>query len=95
MYLANCYFYNYKPSPCILCYYCILQNLRKNKDIIITKSNKGNGVGILDQKIYDNTIQKIISDTSKFEKLNEDPTFKREGSLQSFLRKLKVIFFFK
>ena len=34
-------------------------------------------------------IQEIISDTSKFEKLNEDPTLKLEASLQCFLRKLK------
>ena len=62
----------------------ILRNLRKNKDIIITKLDKGNGVVILDRKLYDNTIQKIISDSSKFEKLNEDPTLKREASLQCF-----------
>ena len=62
----------------------ILRNLRKNKDIIITKLDKGNGVVILDQKLYDNAIQKIISDSSKFEKLNEDPTLKREASLQCF-----------
>ena len=36
-----------------------------------------------------NAIQEIISGTSKFEKLNEEPTLKREASLQSFLRKLK------
>ena len=30
-----------------------------------------------------------ISDTSKFEKLNEDPTLKREASLLRFLGKLK------
>ena len=36
-----------------------------------------------------NAVQEIISDTSKFEKLNEDPTLKREASLQRFLRKLK------
>ena len=35
------------------------------------------------------TIEEIISDTSKFEKLNEDPTLKFEASLQCFLRKLK------
>ena len=29
---------------------------------------------MLDRKFYDNAIQEIISDTSKFEKLNEDPT---------------------
>ena len=37
LYLANSYFYNYKLSPCILHQQCILQNLRKNKDIIIAK----------------------------------------------------------
>ena len=46
----------------------------KNRDIVITKPDKGNWVVMLDRKFYDNAIQKIISDTSKFEKLNEDPT---------------------
>ena len=69
----------------------VLRNLRKNKDIIITKPDKGNGAVILDRKLYDNAIQKIISDSSKFEKLDEDPTLKRETSLQCFLRKLKQI----
>ena len=87
-YLANSYFYNYKP-PRVLCQHHILQNFRKNKDIIITKPGKGNGVVILDQKLYDNTIPEIISDTSKFEKLKEDPTLKCEASLQCSLRKLK------
>ena len=46
------------------------------------KLDKGNGVVTLDRKLCDNTIQKIISDTSKFEKLDEDPTLKHEASLQ-------------
>ena len=58
-----------------------LQNLTKNKDIIITKPNKGNGVVILDRKLYDYAIQKIISDTSFFKKLDEDPTLNHEASL--------------
>ena len=41
-YLANSYFYNYKPSPRILRQHCVLRNLRKNKDIVITKPDKGN-----------------------------------------------------
>ena len=49
---------------------------------------------ILDQKLYNNAIEEIISDSSKFEKLNEDPTLKREASLQRFLRKLKQKNFF-
>ena len=53
------------------------------------KPNKGNGVVILDRKLYNNTIQEIILDTSGFEKLNEDPTLKGKASLQRSLRKLK------
>ena len=95
LYLTNSYFYNYKPSPRILRQHRVLRNLRKNKDIAIAKPDKGNGVVILYRKLYDNAIQeKIISDTSKFEKLNEDPILKREASTQRFLRKLKQKSFF-
>ena len=89
MYLANYYFHNYKPSPCILRQHCVLRNLRKIKDILITKLHKGNGVVILDRKLYNNAIEETISDNSKFEKPNEDSTLKREASLQRFLHKLK------
>ena len=57
---------------------------RKNKDIFITKPDKGNGVIILDRKLYNNAIEEIISGTSEFEKLCEDPTLKYEASLQCF-----------
>ena len=50
-YLASSYFHNYKPSPRILREHRVLQNFRKNKDIAITKPNKGNGVVILDRKL--------------------------------------------
>ena len=93
-YLANSYFYNYKPSPRILRQRRVLRNFRKNKDIVITKCNKRNRFVTLGQKLCDNAIQEIISDSSKFEKLNEDPTLKREASLQRFLRKLKQKNFF-
>ena len=65
----------------------------KNKDIIVIKKpDKGNGVVILDLKFYNNAIEEIISYTSKFEKLNEDPTLKREASLQRFSRSKKNFF---
>ena len=41
-----------EPSPCILRQHRVLRNLRKNKDTVITKPDKGNGVVILDQKLY-------------------------------------------
>ena len=94
LYLGNSYVYNYKPSPRILRQHRVLRKVRKNKVIVETKPNKGNGVAILDQKLFDNAIQEIISDTSKFEKLNEDPTFKSEASLPHFLCKLKQKNFF-
>ena len=78
-------FYNYKPFPHILHQHHIIQNLRKNIDIVIMKPDKGNGVVILDRKLYDNAIEEIMLDTAKFEKLNEDPILKCEGSLQHFL----------
>ena len=80
-YLANYYLYNYKPSARTLRQNGVLPNLRKNKDIAITKPNKGNEVVISDRKLYNNAIQEIISDTSKFEKLNENATLKIEASL--------------
>ena len=45
-YLANFCFYNYKPSPRILRQHRVLRNLRKNKDFVIMKPDKGNGVVI-------------------------------------------------
>ena len=44
------------------------------------KPDKRNGVVILDQKLDKNATEEIIKDTSKFEKLNLDPTLKREAS---------------
>ena len=35
------------------------------------KPNKGNGVVILDRKLYYNAIQELIADASKFEKFNK------------------------
>ena len=72
--IAYSYFYNYKPSTRILRQHRVLRNLRKNKDIVITEPDKGNRVVILDRKLYNNAIEEIISDTSKFEKLSEEPT---------------------
>ena len=55
------------------------------------KLNKGNGVVILHRKLYNNAIQEMNSDSSKFKKLNEVPTLKCEASLRP-LGKLKQKF---
>ena len=61
--------------------------------LLLMKPNKGNGVVTLDWKLYDNAIQEITFDTSKFEKLKKDPSLTCEASLQCFLCKLKQNFF--
>ena len=64
---------NYKPSPRILRQHRVLGNLRKKRDIVTTKPDKGNGVVILDRKPYNNAIEEIILHFYKFEKLNAQP----------------------
>ena len=92
--LANTYFYNYNPSRRTLHQHKVLKKLRNNHDLVICKPDKGNGVVILDKQQYNEAILNLINDPSKFEKLNTDPTLKREASLQRFLRKLKKDGFF-
>ena len=41
----------------------------------------------MDRKLYNNTIKEIISDTSKFIKLSEDPTLKRQASFHKLKQK--------
>ena len=87
--LAHCYVSDYKPSKVTLHRHKVLSNLKKKKHIVIVKPDKGSGVVILDRQDYSKMILDILSDSSKFQKLNHDPTVKREGSLQRFLLKLK------
>ena len=87
--LANTYYNSYKPSRDSLKKHGTLKKLKNNKDIVITKPDKGNGVVIMDRKSYIEKMLNILSDPSKFRKLDVDPTLKREGQLQRFLRTLK------
>ena len=93
--LAHTYTSNYRPSPQDLKKHRILKELRKNKNIVILRPDKGNGVVILDRSIYNQSISNILSDTTKFKKLSSDPTLHREAKLQRFLRKLKKQGFFE
>ena len=67
----------------------VLKKIRKNKNIVILKPEKENGVVFLDRSDYDQGILKIINDTSKFRPIKEDPTLLREGRLERLLRKFK------
>ena len=75
--LANNYVNGYKPSAGVLHKHDILKKLRRNKNIVVLKPDKGNGVVILDRSDYSRKILEIIENTGKFVKLDNDPTIKR------------------
>ena len=93
-YLANNYVNTYKPSKNTLRKHKIIEILRSNKDILITKPDKGNGVIIINRAIYMSSLYEIINDTPKFLKLPSNFTIGREGKLQTFLRTLNKKGFF-
>ena len=88
-YLANNYYSNYRPSLNTLKKHKILEKLRRNKDIVITRPDKGNRVVVMDRVICNQEMYALLSDKNKFKKLSEDPTKFREGQLQRYLRELK------
>ena len=92
--LANTYVSSYRPSRNSLKKHGILKRLKMNQDIIIVRPDKGNGVVILDKQDYIKGMLNILKDTTKFRKLETDPTRLREGQLQRFLRSLKNTSFF-
>jgi hypothetical protein len=66
-------------------------NILKENDssIVIMKPDKGNGVVILSKNDYNKKMDEILSDTSKFELLNDDTiklTPKRESQVKTLLR---------
>ena len=73
---------SYRPTTADLKKLRVLKELRKNKNTVILKPAKGNGVVVLDRTDYDQGILKIINDTSKFRPIKDDPTPPREGRLQ-------------
>ena len=93
-YLANNYVNTYKPLENTLPKHKIMKKLRNNKDILITKPDKGNGVIIVNRAIYMSSLYEIINDTSKFLKLPSDPTIGREKKLQRFQHTLNMKGFF-
>ena len=50
----------------------MLKKLKNVKSIVIIKSDKGDGVAVLDRIQYDKEIKEIISDEIKFKEISED-----------------------
>ena len=54
----------------------------------ILKPDKGNGIVLLNRYDYVTSVKSIFSDSSKFKKLDSDPTLTRLHSLQNYLLQL-------
>ena len=66
--LAHNFCSSYEPSRLALKKHAVLKRLRRNKNIVICKPDKGNSVVILDRSDYDRRLLEIINDRTKFVK---------------------------
>ena len=64
-----------------------LEELRKNKDIVILPADKGTSVVILDKEEYDRKAMDILQ-KAPFKKLQKDPTRRNENRVNDRLRRL-------
>ena len=68
-----------------------IDNLSKNKNIVILKQDKGRGVVILDTTKYTEKCMTLLN-TERFKRLTTDPTAATERKIQNILRKIKSKF---
>ena len=69
-----------------------LESLSKDKSIVIARPDKGNGVVLMDKEDYISRVNAILSDTSKFVKLDSDTdalltVLHLEDKIHTFLQK--------
>ena len=65
-YLANYYYSNYRSSLNTLKKHKILEKLRRNKDIVITRPDMGNGVVFMDRVIHNQQMDALLSERPSF-----------------------------
>ena len=72
-------------------HYDAIRELKKEKDIVITRPDKGNGVVILRRDDYISKMEQILSQKDKFERIGaadeNDNTQKQEQAISAFLRR--------
>ena len=86
--LAHSYVNSFRPSQKDIKTHKILNQLRKSKNIVFLKPDKGNGIVIVNRADYNKGILDIVNDSNKFKELANDRTICREGKLQRYLRNL-------
>ena len=86
MHLACSYFHNYKPSRTVLTKHGLFEKLKEWQKYCNLTSTQRKFVLVLDRIEYDNAIEVIIRDKTKFKEIPHDVGIKREAKLQRFLR---------
>ena len=64
----------------------VIKNLRK--DVAILKSDKGNGVVLINNVDYYQSLEHLFIDKKKFKEIGKDPTMTQLSTLQNYLRSL-------
>ena len=70
----------------------VVKNLAENKDLIICKPDKGNGIVLLNKNNYVEKMQEILADGTKFSPMSNDAysyILKHEDKINRVLRKFK------
>jgi hypothetical protein len=70
---------------------CDFKKFILDKNIVCTKADKGNSIVLLYKQEYHNKITEIISDTTTFQKLLNDPTDKFNKRTKEAIKKSKTI----
>ena len=73
-FIACKYFYNFKPHKVFSSIFSrndvtLLKQLESNKNVIVSRPDKGRGVILLNKDTYINSMTKIVSDRTKFEQI--------------------------
>ena len=67
----------------------MIGDMKRNKNIVITRPDKGNGVVVMSRDDYVKKMDEILSDSKKFQRLGSveehDNTLQQERALQAFL----------
>lgn len=63
----------------------MIKLLKENQHIIIRKADKSNTIVIMDKSKYKNKINDIISDESKFHKIDKDPTYELKVEINKLI----------
>ena len=67
-----------------------MKDFNKNKDIFVRKADKSNVFVVLDREYYTNAINNILSDETKFQRIDKDPTESLKKRLNGLITQINI-----